>query len=223
MGISVLIAGGGKVGTHLAQILISSGHHVVILENGKEDYERLKLEFPSSVLVKGDPSNPHDLSKAGIKTVGVVAAVTRDDEMNLVIASLARFEFRVKRTIARVNTPKHAWLFTREMGVDVLINQADFMAHLIAREMSVGDMLTMFKLQTGEYSLVENVVRTGSKAAGKVIKDIQFPQECIISAIIREGKLVIPRGSVMLVPGDEVLAVMHVSSVESVKEILQGS
>ena len=221
MGLSVLIAGGGKVGTYLAKILLDGGHKVTILENGKDDCERLKKEFSSSVLVFGNPTNPHDLHAAGIKSVQVVAAVTRYDEVNLVIASLAKFEFRVKRTIARVNIPKNAWLFTREMGVDVTVNQADLMAHLIAREMSAHDMETMLKLRTGRYSLVEHIVETGSVASGKAIKDLHLPQECVLSAIIRNDKLVIPRGNIILVPGDEVLAVIHESVIEQVRQVLQ--
>jgi trk system potassium uptake protein len=221
MGLSVLIAGGGKVGTYLANILLDGGHEVTILENGTEDYARLKKEFSSSVLVFGDPTNPHDLSAAGIKSAQVVAAVTRSDEVNLVIASLAKFEFRVKRTIARVNIPKNSWLFTREMGVDVTVNQADLMAHLIAREMSARDMETMLKLRTGRYSLVEHIVATGSVASGKAIKDLHLPQECVLSAIIRNDKLVIPRGNIVLVPGDEVLAVIHESVIEQVRQLLQ--
>ena len=223
MTLSVLIAGGGKVGTYLAKILLSGDHQVTILEDGKEDFERLQKEFPGSVLMKGNPTNPHDLSAAGIRAVQVVAAVTRFDEMNLVISSIAKFEFRVKRTIVRVNNPKNAWLFTREMGVDVSVNQADLMAHLIAREMSVVDMITMLKLHTDEYSLVGNIVSKGSFASGKSIKDIHFPQECVLSAIIRNGKLVIPKGNVVIIPGDEVLAVIHESAIEQVRQILQDT
>lgn len=221
MALKVLIAGGGKVGTYLAHLLLDGGHEVILVENGKEDYERLKNEFPPSILFHGDPSNPRDLSMAGIPSVQVVAAVTRFDEMNLVISSLAKFEFRVKRTIARVNIPKNAWLFTREMGVDVRVNQADLMAHLIAREMSAHDMETMLKLRTGQYSLVGHFVSEGAVASGKAIKDLHLPQECVLSAIIRDEKLVIPRGNIVLKSGDEVLAVIHESVLEEVRKILE--
>ena len=73
----------------------------------------------------------------------VLAAVTEEDEANLVITSLAKFEFNVPRVIARVNNPKNAWLFNSEMGVDVALNQADILATLIAEEMSLGDMMTL--------------------------------------------------------------------------------
>jgi trk system potassium uptake protein TrkA len=223
MGFSVLIAGGGKVGTYLGKLLISGGHHVTILENGKDDYDRLKQEFQDSHLIYGNPTNPRDLVTAGIKSADVVAAVTRLDETNLVIASLAKFEYRVKRTIARVNTPKNAWLFTGEMGVDVRINQADLMAHIIAREMSSHDMETLLKLHTGPYSLLEYIVAEDSFAAGKEIQDLHLPHECILSAIIRGENLIIPHGNVMLKPGDEVLAVIHESVINEVRQIIQAT
>ena len=222
MSLSVLIAGGGKVGTYLAKILISGGHTVTILEDNPDDLERIQKELPHSIVVKGDPTKPYDLGIAGIRSVQVVAAVTRHDATNLVISSLAKFEFRVKRTIARVNIPKNAWLFTREMGVDVTVNQADLMAHLIARELTVGEMMTMLKLRTGEYSLVENIVTEASAASGKAIKDIHLPQECVLSAIIRGGKLVIPRGNIVLMPGDEVLAVIRGDIADQVRQLLRG-
>ncbi len=221
MNLSVLIAGGGKVGTYLAKILIADGYAVTILEGAPDDYRKLQQEFQKEILIKGDPTDPQALIAAGIKNVHVVAAVTRHDETNLVIASLAKFEFRVKRTVARVNIPKNAWLFTREMGVDVMVNQADLMAHLIAREMTVGDMMTMLKLRTGEYSLVEHIVTSGSTASGKAIKDLHLPQECVLSAIIRDNKLVIPRGNIVLHPGDEVLTVAHESVTAQVRQVLQ--
>lgn len=221
MGLSVLIAGGGKVGMYLGNILIAGGHQVTILEDGMDDYERLKQEFKASNLVCGNPTNPSDLVTAGIKSADVVAAVTRYDETNLVIASLAKFEFRVKRTIVRVNIPKNAWLFTGEMGVDVCINQADLMAHIIAREMSAHDMETMLKLRTGPYSLIEYIVAEGSGAAGKEIKVLNLPPECILSAIIRGEILIIPHGNIILKPGDKVLAVIHESVIEQVRQIIQ--
>ena len=107
------------------------------------------------------------LEAEGIRQMDVVAAVSRADETNLVVTSLARFEFNVPRTIARVNNPKNVWLFTPEMGVDVALNQADLMAHLIAEEMSMGDMLTLLKLRKGQYSVVEIMVDPDGNRCGQ--------------------------------------------------------
>jgi len=115
----------------------------------------------------------------------------------------------VPRIIARVNNPKNAWLFTKEMGVDVALNQADILAHLVAEEMSLGDMMTLLKLKRGEYSLVEEKVYPTAIACGKALKDIDLPDECNIVAVIRNHKLIIPHGSTILETSDEILALVH--------------
>jgi len=218
----ILVVGGGKVGTYLATLLLADGHNVKVIEGQRHEFARLQQEFPADVLVLGNGTDPRVLEAAGIRKADVVAAVGRADETNLVITSLARFEFSVPRTIARVNIPKNAWLFTPELGVDVALNQADLMAHLIAEEMSLGDMMTLLKLHKGEYSVVENRVDPRAVAAGKLVREIEFPHECVLTAIIRHGELIIPKGDTVLQPDDEVLAVVHISQLERLSSLLRA-
>ena len=209
----VLIVGGGKTGSQLAANLINEGYQVMVIEDRDVVLERLRLELPAESVFAGDGSSPDVLEAAGISRSQVLAAVTGDDEANLVITTLARFEFHVPRVIARVNNPKNAWLFTAEMGVDVALNQADILARLIAEEMSLGDMMTLLKLRKGEYSVVEEKVHPASAAAGKALSQLEMPGECTIAAIIRKGRLVIPHGDTVLQSADEVLAVVHATQV----------
>jgi trk system potassium uptake protein len=222
MTMHVMIVGGGKVGTYLARILLADGHKVKLIEGTREEFQRAAQELPPDAIVFGSGTDPDVLERAGIRDADVVAAVTRTDETNLVITSLARFEFNVKRIIARVNTPKNAWLFTPAMGVDVPLNQADLMAHLIAEEMSLGDVMTLLKLRRGQYSLVENKVDPRSVAAGKAVKDLNLPKECVLTAVIRDGTLIIPRGDTVLAPDDEVFALVHISQLDTLAAILKS-
>ena len=217
---NILIVGGGKVGTYLAGMLLTQGHAVTVVEGVEDEYPRLSKDLPEGVLYKGNGSDPDVLKAAGIRKADVVAAVTRYDEMNLVITSLARFEYKVPRTIARVNIPKNSWLFTPEMGVDVMLNQADLMAHLIAEEMTLGDMKTLLKLRKGKYTLVENTVSPGSAVSGKAIRDLSLPQESVLCAIIRKGELVIPRGNTILHEVDEVLAMVHSNDLVRLSDLM---
>jgi len=219
----VLVIGGGKVGSYLASLLIADGHTVRLIEGNRAEIPRLSREFPGGVLIVGEGTDPAVLEAAGIRKADVVAAVSRADETNLVITSLARFEFNVPRTIARVNTPKNAWLFTPEMGVDVALNQADLMAHLIAEEMTLGDMMTLLKLRKGQYSIVENLVHPGSIAAGKHIRDLDLPHDCVLTAVIRKGEIIVPRGDTILQPDDTVLALAHSSQLDRLASVLRGS
>jgi trk system potassium uptake protein TrkA len=220
MAMRVIIVGGGKVGTHLASLLLAEGYRVKVIEERREEIPRLHSDLPTEVVVQGNGTDPNVLEAAGIRRADVVAAVTGADETNLVVTSLARFEFGMPRIIARVNNPKNAWLFTPEMGVDVALNQADLMARLIAEEMSLGDMMTLLKLRKGQYSLVEEKVDPTSVAAGKAVHDLDLPAECALVAIIRQGQIIIPRGGTVLQPADEVLALVHASQVFSLAALL---
>jgi trk system potassium uptake protein TrkA len=205
---------------HLAGLLLAGGHHVKVIETRAEKISLLQNELPADAIIKGSGTDPNILESADILHTQVVAAVTGSDETNLVVASLARFEFNVSRIIARVNNPKNAWMFTPQMGVDVALNQSDLMAHLIEEEMSLGDMMVLLKLRKGQYSLVEEKVHPAATAVGKAIRDLNLPAECVLAAIIRKGELIIPRGDTVLQPADEVLAVTHVSQLAALASVL---
>jgi trk system potassium uptake protein TrkA len=216
----VIIVGGGKVGTYLATLLSGRGEAVKVIESSREEFPLLMRILPPGSLVTGSGSDPAVLESAGIRRVDVVAAVTGSDETNLVVAGLARFEFGVRRVIARINHPANAWMFTPKMGVDVALNQADLLVHLILEEMSVGEMMTLLKLRKGEYSLVAEKVHGNSPAVGKSIAMLNLPDECVITAVIRKGRLTIPRGNLVLHAEDEVLSVVHSSRIAFLAALL---
>jgi len=216
----VIIVGGGNTGSHLAKILMEGKHTVKVIEERPALLQKLYAELPQDSIISGDGSSPSTLEQAGIDKALVLAAVTGSDETNLVITSLARFEFNVPRIIARVNNPKNAWLFTKDMGVDVALNQADILAHLVAEEMSLGDMMTLLKLKRGEYSLVEEKVFPTAAGCGKALKDIDLPTECNIVAVIRDHQLIIPHGNTILAVNDEVLALVHTNRLSEFAALL---
>ena len=216
----VVIVGGGAVGTHLASLLLAGGHQVTIIEVQREEIPRLQRELSPDVVTVGNGADPTVLEAAGVRQAHVVAAVTGTDATNLVITSLARFAFQVPRTLARVHTPKHAWMFTPAMGVDVALNQADVLAHLIAEEMSLGEMMTLLKLRKGQYALVEEQIHPQAPAVGRALRDLPLPSECAVAAIIRSGQLLIPRPDLVLQSTDEILAVVHASQAAHLAALL---
>jgi trk/ktr system potassium uptake protein len=216
----VIIVGGGKTGSQLARQLLDEGHEIRLVEDRPVVFERLRQELPEKILVDGDGSSPEVLEIAGVRRANALAAVTGEDEANLVITTLARYEFNVPRTIARVNNPKNAWLFNKDMGVDVALNQSDILAKLIAEEMSLGDMMTLLKLRRGEYSIVEEKVHPSAVVVGKALRELSLPNECVFAAIIRKGQLLLPRGDTVLEALDEVIALVHSSKLSSLAALL---
>jgi trk system potassium uptake protein TrkA len=219
---NVIIVGGGEIGAYLGRLLLADSAHLRMIESRHSQAERLKQTMPPETVVWGNGTVPAVLEAAGIRQADVVAAVTGLDETNLVVMSLARFTFHVPRTVARVNIPSHAWMFTPAMGVDIPLNQADLMAHLIVEEISLGNLMTLLKLQRGAFSLVEEAIQPDAPAAGKEIKSLPLPEACVLTAVIRRGQLLIPRGNTVLQPGDEVLAVVHSTALNALSALLGG-
>jgi len=210
----VIIAGGGRTGSHLASLLLAQEHKVRLIEPRPETLANLHRELPTEVIFEGDYADPQVLEAAGIREAQVLAAVSANDADNIVVCSLAREVYGVRRIIGRVNDPKNAWLFTPSMGVDVAHNQADLMAKLIEEEMSLGDMMILSKLRRGNYSVVEEKISPGAKAVGKTIRELNLPEHCYISGILRGNELLLPHGDTQLKIGDEVVALTDSDAAE---------
>ena len=128
--------------------------------------------------------------------------------------------FDVPRTIARVNNPNNAWLFNEKFHVDAALNAADLMAHLIQEEMSLGDMMTLFKIRHGRYAVVEEKVPAGAKGIGIPLKDMNLAEHCVIAAIIRDGIMTLPRGDSTLQEDDEIVAVASPEGAQKLSALL---
>jgi trk system potassium uptake protein TrkA len=215
----VIIVGGGQVGSYLASLLHSNGHDIRVIEYREKNFHKLERELPKELLIFGYGSDPEVLEKAGISTADVLAAVTAEDEINLVVSTLAKMEFGVPRVVARVNNPKNAWLYNSGMGVDVGVNQADLMAHFVVDEMDLEDMFTLMKLNRGDYSIVRVKVDNKAKAANQVIKNLSIPKKAVLVAITRSGELLIPKGDTQILVDDEIMLLTDEESRKDLKTI----
>lgn len=216
----VLIAGGGRTGTRLASLLVNQNYKVRLIEHRRELLTHLHQELPTEVIYEGNPVDPGVLEAAGAREAHVIAAVTSEDATNLAMCFVVKTMFDVPRTIARVNNPVNAWLFNDTFKVDVALNSADVLAHLIQEEMSLGDMMTIFKIRRGHYSVVEEKVPPGAKAIGIPLKDMALAEHCVIAAIIRDGVMTLPRGDSILQENDEIIAVASPQGAQKLAEML---
>jgi trk system potassium uptake protein TrkA len=199
--------------------LINGDHTVHVIDYRKEVLARIHKELPTEVIFPGNPLDVQILEQAGIKNANVFAATTTSDAENLTLCFIARDRYGIKRTIARVNNPRNAWLFDSKFHVDVAVNHADILSRLIEEEMSMGDMMTLLKLRRGKYALVEEKIPPKAKAIGIAIKDLKLPGNCTIAAIIRSGEVIVPRGVTTLEIGDEVLAITDTEGAKALAEL----
>src|SRR5262249_25899048 len=129
----IIIGGGGDVGYYVARNLLDLGHEVLLLEKENGRFQTLTEELGQSVF-KGDACEARILEEAGARRADAVIAVTGEDEDNLVMCQMAKKRFNVKRTIARLNNPKHDALF-QKLGIDVTVSPTRSILSVIASEL----------------------------------------------------------------------------------------
>lgn len=215
----VVIIGGGKVGAYIAKLLLDNNCAVKLIENRENVLAKLVKEVPEDIIIYGSGTEPNILEACGIRETDVVVAVTGADEINLVASTIVKFEFDVPRVIARVNNPQNAWLFNSGMGVDVALNQADLMAHLVVEEMDVKNILTLMKLNKGDYSIVQVKVDDESKAVNKTLKDLMIPANAVLISVFRGNDVIITRGDTIINSGDIILALADKDAQIAINEL----
>jgi trk system potassium uptake protein TrkA len=216
----VIVVGGGKVGYYLTKELIESGHEVALMEKDRRRADQIKDEI-GSVVIAQDGCEGKYLHEAGANRADIVAAVTGDDEDNLVICQMAKHHFDVPRTIARVNAPKNERLF-RHLGVDEIISPTRMILGSIEQDIPVHELLHLAALGVGDLEIIEAHLQPGSPAIGRLALDIPVPNGCSVFGIIREGEPTPLKGDTVLSEGDKVIAIGRPESEEALRELLIG-
>jgi trk system potassium uptake protein len=216
----IIIVGAGKVGYFLAKRLCQNKHGVSIVEKDKTTCEEIAKELDLMV-IRGDGCDPQILEQAGAARADVVAAVTGDDEDNLIICQLAKELFHVKRTVGRVNNPQNEQTFS-ELGVDVPMNSTEIIAKIIEEEASFSDFVSLLSFKRGKLAIVRVDLPENSPVIDKQVKDIQWPENSVLLSVVRQDDVVIPRGDTVLRAGDDVIALTMVGSESQLSNLLAG-
>lgn len=217
----IIIVGGGKVGYYLTKTLVNEGNYeVLLIEKNPRKVSTYGERF-GAVVLAGDGAESTTLESAGAARADVVIAVTGDDEDNLVICQTARRMFDVPRTIARVNNPKNEEIF-KKLGIDVTVSATNLILNIIEQEIPERGLVHLMTLKHAQMAIVEATVEEGALAAGRSLSDIQFPPNVVISAVLRDGAMLIPRGDTVLLPRDEVIALSNRESESTLRQMLIG-
>ena len=216
----IVIVGAGKVGYFLAKRLCLNKHTVSIVEKDKQLCEGIAKEL-EALVINGDGCDPHILEEAGMARADVVAAVTGDDEDNLIICQLAKEKFKVQRTVAKVNNPDNEHTFS-ELGIDVPIDSTKIIAKIIEEEVSFSDFVNLMSFKRGKLAIVRVDLPQDSPVINRQIQDIQMPPDSVFVSIVRGEEVIVPKGNTVLEPGDDVIALTLIGNEPQLLNILVG-
>ena len=216
----IIIVGAGRVGFNLAQKLIQDKHTVTVIEKDRASCENMS-ENLDAMVINGDGCEPRFLEDAEVGRADVIAAVTAEDEDNLIICQLAKEVFGVRRTVARVNNPKNEKIFS-ELGVDVPVNATTIIAKIIEEEASFEDFVNLMTFKRGKLALVRVDLTSDSPVIDKRIMDIAIPENSVFVSIVRGESIVVPKGDTVLRKGDDVIALTMIEHERQLLDCLVG-
>jgi trk system potassium uptake protein TrkA len=214
----VAITGAGAVGRSVARELIGNGHRVLLID--KDPAKLTPERVPDAEWLLADSCELSSLEEAKLESCDVVIAATGDDKVNLVTSLLAKTEFAVPRTVARVNHPNNEWLFTEAWGVDVNVSTPRIMSALVEEAVTVGDIVRLFTFRQGDANLVEMTLPDDSPFVGKPMGLIPWPENTSLVTILRDGQVYTPSVEQPIEAGDELLFVSSAESESALQDLL---
>ena len=200
----VVIAGAGSVGRSIARELLAHGHEVTLIDRQPSAMRIAQVADAEWLLA--DACELPTLTQAKVDECDVVVAATGDDKANLVVSLLAKTEFGVPRTVARVNNPKNEWMFDEAWGVDVAVSTPRLMTALVEEAVSVGDLVRIFTFQQSGADILE-ITLPAAPLVGVRAGQVVWPRDTVLAAIVRGARPIAPSPDDTLEAGDELLFV----------------
>lgn len=214
----VIVIGGGKVGYYLSKTLYREGNEVLLLEKDPRRAAELREDL-GDVVLAGDGCEVRTQEEAGMERADVVAAVTGDDEDNLVIAQIAKHRFRVPRAVARINNPKNQDIF-RRLGIDATVSATEIIHHMIEQQIPSGDIIPLALLKDSNIEIVELELASRSPMIGQTLKQIDLPPETLVIGVVRDGQPSLPNPDEVFRVHDTVIALVSAASEPALRDLL---
>jgi trk system potassium uptake protein len=217
----IIVAGGGKVGANVARALLKRGHEVTLIEQDRQRFEQLEAEL-GPVVLHGDATEMHVLERAGIaRPPALVAAVTGDDEDNIIISQISKEGHGVRKAIARVNDPRNQQHFDL-LGITQTMCATSSLLGMVEHEIPEHGLVTLLELRSEGLSLVEVEIPPNGPAAGKRVSDLTLPDDSRLVSVMRDGTAQIAVGETAIQAGDQVVAILKPGLEEDVRRALAG-
>ncbi len=204
-----IIVGAGKVGFEIAKKLTEDGHDVVVIDRDESALREVE-ENLDVLAIHGNGASTRVLEEASIRDAGLFIAVTDVDEINIIACMIAK-KLGVKTTIARIRNPEYQglknWtLSNKQLGIDSVINPEEAVAYEIIKFLRAPAATDIEYFADGRIQMVGFSVQEGSPIANRTIKEANVTF-CTIGAILRDGEVLVPRGTTRIQPGDSIFII----------------
>jgi len=218
----IVVVGGGRIGYYLLKALLDEGHEVLLLEKDPTVCEVINEEM-GSICFRGDGCEAATLEEVGTGRADMLAAVTGDDEDNLVACQVAKYKFNVPSTIARIRNPQNEFLF-KKLGVDVTVSATQIILEAIEQEVPTHPLTHLLTIRDKGLVIVDIKIPPESTTVGKSIKELPLPEGSKLALIIpKEHNPHLPAGNTVLQAGDQVIAITPPEAEEELRSALRGT
>lgn len=222
---NVMLIGGGRVAYYLARQLDTMNIDVKIIESDARRCQELCELLPRATIIHGDCSDHELLHEEGINQTDALVALTGFDEQNIILSVYAN-SCGVKKVITKVN--RDAFLgMVGTVGLESVVSPKTITANQILRyvralQNSVGSNVeTLYKLVNNQVEALEFRIRENAAYLGTPLCDLPLRKNLLIACVVREGKIIIPRGSDCILAGDSVIVVTANKGLQDFNDIFQ--
>ena len=199
----IMIIGAGRIGRHLAKIMVKAGLSVKVIDKDRERCREIADSLGKGLVLCGDGTDIDLLVEEGVGEADAVVCLTDDDKLNLLLALLAK-NFGAQKTIVRVGRSEYMALMGK-VGVDVVLSPRLLTAGVILRQVRRGNIVAVTLLEGAKAEAMEILVSANCQIAGKQLKNSKFPRNSLVGALIHGEEVSVPNGNTILHGGDKVV------------------
>ena len=219
---NIIICGAGRVGFTIAKLLSEQGHSITIIDQSSEDIQKINDSLDVKAIV-GKGTYPSILEKANASDADMIIAVTRNDEINMLICQIAYSIFNIQKKIARIRSqdylnPKFTRVYNKEnLPIDVIISPEIEIAKSIQRKLEAPGALDSVPFSDNKIRLLEILIKNNCKLIDYKLNELtkKHPQlDANIIAIIRNGKTFIPKKTDQIKCDDKIYVIINSSQME---------
>ena len=215
----VMIAGGGKTGYFLADMLDKEGISTRIIETDRKRCDYLSAKLSNVLIINGDATDQNLLFEENLDQMDAFIACTGSDEENLLLSLMAK-QHAIGDVVAKISKSSYTKL-TESLGVTMAISPVDMTTYSILANLKGTEGRFFSHMIQGQAEFMEIQVENDMPIAGKFIKDIDIPEGVLFTAISRNGKTLIPNGFTEIHPKDKIVVLSLLSSVPMLEALIK--